>query len=71
MSDLTGRTDDSPNLLETQDPDVDFVSILDIINRPSENVGVYMIKPGGALPKCQPKHVKNQFCSIHVKDVMY
>ena len=30
-----------------------------------------MIKPGGKLPACQPKGIKNQFCSIHVKQVEY
>ena len=30
-----------------------------------------MIRPGGPLPKCQPEGVKNQFCSIHIKKVMY
>ena len=73
MEKLTGRTDDQKNeLLTTANPEGNFISIKDIINcRERDLVGVYMIKPGGKLPACQPKGLKNQFCSIHVKKVSY
>ena len=71
MHDLTGRKDDSPNLLTSDNPKGEYLSILDIISGRASEVGVYMIRPGGVLPACQPKGIKNQFCSIHVKQVEY
>ena len=47
-------------MLDTKDPTGNFISILDIIQRPDDHVAVYMIRPGGVLPKCQPKGVKNR-----------
>ena len=58
-------------MLTSTNPQGDYLSIIDIIARANELVGVYMIKPGGPLPACQPKGLKNQFCSIHVKQVSY
>ena len=74
MENLTGRTDDQTNnLLTGENPEDTYVSLIDIITnlRDNDKVGVYMIKPGGELPACQPKGLKKQFCSIHVKQVMY
>ena len=71
MDKLTGRKDDSPNLLTSKEPNGDYLSLVDIMNRRTREVGVYMIRPGGPLPSCQPVNVKNQFCSIHVKSIDY
>ena len=52
MQDLTGRKDDSPNLLTSDNPKGEYLSILDIISGRASEVGVYMIRPGGVLPAC-------------------
>ena len=46
-------------MLTSSNPDGDYLSIIDIISQATERVGVYMIKPGGKLPACQPKGLKN------------
>lgn len=72
MDSLLMRQDDDTNLISTKDSEQStYVSLEDIVTYYSDEVKVYMIKPGGVLPACQPKAIKNQFCSIHVKKIMY
>ena len=71
MDSLLQRKDDSTNLIPTDVTEDTYVSISDIVSHHSSSVKVYMIRPGGILPACQPNSIKNQFCSIHVKDIIY
>ena len=59
MHTLTSRNDSDTRVLTTENPVGQYLSIRDIVEKHQDHVGVYMIKPGGVLPKCQPKEMKH------------
>lgn len=59
MDALLHRKDDSTNLVSTDMSGDTFISLEDIVHGYSDQVKVFMIRPGGVLPACQPKNIKN------------